>query len=117
MEAAYRDALGVPAVGVMASTRNYRCRLTAASIRLPGINDAVQSRALRAHYRSRRRSRVDGLDMQTIVVITTYTIEIPARSMDGDSPEERTITVEEFVTVCTFCTQEEVEAGTCPADC
>lgn len=54
---------------------------------------------------------------KVVFVITAYTQEVPTRSMDYDSPQERTVTVEELVTVCIACTNEEFEAGTCPTDC
>lgn len=52
-----------------------------------------------------------------ILVIITFRMDLPARSMDYDSPEEKTVATEEYVEICMSCTLEELEGGTCPTGC
>jgi len=52
-----------------------------------------------------------------ILVIIAFRMDVPARSMDYDSPEERTVRIEEYVEICMSCTLEELDGGTCPTGC
>lgn len=52
-----------------------------------------------------------------ILVIITFRMELPARSMDYESSEEKTVRIEEYVEICMSCPQEEFDGGTCPTGC